>query len=154
MFIRPTPFLSFPGLLDVSGTFGRHCITIDTLWEPSAVTVGTGIQATASDANGTLQIDLTGTESRSQLKLTDSQNVVRSLTPSVTGALAWNGSTLVDLTYLSNTYTTTSSINTSLATKQNTLTNYTETAGATSTIIQTVDDTPVLSTPNTLKCPK
>ena len=96
---------------------GSNSITIDTLWKPSTVTVGTGLQATASDANGTLQLDLTGTESRSQLKIIDSQNVVRSLVPSVTGALTWNGSALVDLTYLSNNFTTRTSINTSLATK-------------------------------------
>ena len=50
--------------------------------------------------------------------LIDSQAVVRSLIPSVTGALTWNGSALVDLTYLTNNFTTTTSINNSLATKQ------------------------------------
>jgi hypothetical protein len=123
---------------------GSNSITLDTLWKPSTVTVGTGIQAVASDANGTLQLDLTGTESRSQLKLIDSQNVVRSLVPSVTGALTWNGSALVDLTYLSNSYATSTSMNTSLATKQNTLTNYSETTGTATTIVQTFDDaTPI-----------
>ena len=101
---------------------GANNITIDTLWKPSTVTVGTGLQAMASNANGTLQLDLTGAESRSQLKLIDSQSVVRSLIPSVTGTLTWNGSTLVDLTYLTNNYTSTTSINTSLATKQDTIT--------------------------------
>jgi hypothetical protein len=123
---------------------GSNSITLDTLWKPSTVTVGAGIQAVASDANGTLQLNLTGTESRSQLKLVDSQNVVRSLVPSVTGALTWNGSALVDLTYLANNYTTTTSINTSLATKQDTLTNYSETTGTATTIVQTFDDaTPI-----------
>ena len=60
---------------------GSNSITIDTLWKPSMVTVGTGLQATASDANGTLQLDLTGMETRSQLKPIDSQSVVRSLIP-------------------------------------------------------------------------
>ena len=64
---------------------GSNSITIDTLWKPSMVTVGTGLQTTASDANGTLQLDLTGTESRSQLKLIDSQSVVRSLVPKCYG---------------------------------------------------------------------
>ena len=87
---------------------------------------------------------MTGTESRSQLKLVDSQNVVRSLVPSVTGALTWNGSALVDLNYLANSYTTTASINTSLATKQDTLTSYSETTGTATTIVQTFDDaTPI-----------
>ena len=121
-----------------------NILTIDSLWKPSTISVGTGIQAVASDANGTLQLNLTGTESRSQLKLIDSQNVVRSLVPSVTGALTWNGSALVDLTYLANSYTTTTSINTSLATKQDTLTNYSETTGTATTIVQTFDDaTPI-----------
>ncbi len=88
----------------------RLFMSIDTLWKPSTVTVGTGLQVTASDASGTLQLDLTGTESRSQLKLIDSQNTVRSLIPSVTGTVAYNGSTLVDLTYLSNNFTTSSSM--------------------------------------------
>ena len=88
---------SGPAPLTVSGS---NSITIDTLWKPSTVTVGTGLQATALDANGTLQLDLTGTESRSQLKLVDTLNVARSLVPSVTGTLTWNGTTLVDLTYL------------------------------------------------------
>ena len=101
---------------------GSNSITIDTLWKPSTVTVGTGLQTTASDASGTLQLDLTGTESRSQLKLIDSQNVVRSLIPSVSGTVTYNGSTLVSLTYLANNFTTTSSINTSLASKQDTIT--------------------------------
>ena len=97
---------------------GSNILTIDSLWKPSTVTVGTGIQAVASDANGTLQLNLTGTESRSQLKLIDSQNVVRSIVPSITGALTYNSSTLVDLTYLSSNFSTTASVNTSLATKQ------------------------------------
>ena len=33
---------------------GSNILTIDSLWKPSTVTVGTGIQAVASDANGTL----------------------------------------------------------------------------------------------------
>ena len=101
---------------------GSNILTIDSLWKPSTVTVGTGIQAVASDANGTLQLSLTGTESRSQLKLIDSQNVVRSIVPSITGALTYNSSTLVDLTYLSSNFSTTASVNTSLAAKQPTLT--------------------------------
>ena len=36
---------------------GANSITLDTLWKPSTVTVGTGIQAVASDANGTLQLN-------------------------------------------------------------------------------------------------
>ena len=33
---------------------GSNILTIDSLWNPSTITVGTGIQAVASDANGTL----------------------------------------------------------------------------------------------------
>ncbi len=39
---------------------GSNSITLDTLWKPSTVTVGAGIQAVASDANGMLQLILTG----------------------------------------------------------------------------------------------
>lgn len=55
--------------------------------------------------------------SPTSLKLVDSQSVIRSLTPSITGNLTYDGSTLVDLTYLSNNYSTTTSINNSLALK-------------------------------------
>jgi len=109
---------------------GSNAITIDTLWKPSVVTVGTGLQAIASDANGTLQLDLTGTESRSQLYLIDSQSVVRSLLSSVSGGLVWNGSTLVDLTYLTNNYTTTTGLTTLLSSYvlSSTLASYSTTA--------------------------
>ena len=38
------------------------------------------------------------------LKLIDSRGTVRNLASSLTGTLTWNGSTLVDLTYLGNNY--------------------------------------------------
>jgi hypothetical protein len=101
--------------LTISGTTN---ITLDTLWKPSTVTAGAGIQATASDANGTLVINLDGSESRTSLKLIDSQNVVRNLAASMTGGLIWNSSQLVDLTYLGNTYTNTNTLNNSLSMKQ------------------------------------
>ncbi len=50
---------------------GSSILAIDSLWKPSTITVGTGIQAAASDANGTLELNLTGTESRSQMKPID-----------------------------------------------------------------------------------
>ena len=84
--------------------------------------MGTGLQTTASDVNGTLVIALTLTENRPQLNFIDTQNVIRNLIPSVSGTLVYNGSTLVDLTYLTNNYTTTTSINTSLANKQDNIT--------------------------------
>ena len=71
---------------------------------------------------------------------------MRSLVPSITGTLTWNASTLVDLTYLTNNYSTTASINVSLATKQDTLTNYSETTGTATTIVQTFDDATPIST--------
>jgi len=91
---------------------GSNNITIESLWKPSTLSVGAGLNAVASDANGTLQLGLTGTESRAQLSLIDSQGTVRNLTPSITGSLTYNGTTLVDLTYHTN----------SLGNKQDTLT--------------------------------
>ena len=96
---------------------GSNILTLETLWKPSTVTVGTGITSTANDTLGTLILGLDGTESRTTLKLIDSGSNVRNLQASLTGALVWNGSTLVDLTYLSSNFSTTSSINTSLALK-------------------------------------
>ena len=101
---------------------GANVLTLDTLWKPSTVTTLTGLTAVANDALGQLVLGLDGSESRSELKLIDSQGVVRSLIPSITGALTYAGSTLVDLTYLANNYSTTSSINTSFAAKQDVLT--------------------------------
>jgi len=100
---------------------GSNIITIDTLWKPSTVTVGTGITAAANDTLGTLTLGLDGTESRSTLKLVDAQSVVRSLTPSITGGLIWNTSQLATMNDLSN-YTNTTALNTLLIAKQDTLT--------------------------------
>ncbi len=95
---------------------------ISTLFKPSTVSVAAGLVALANDTLGTLSLSLSGTENRSQLNLIDSQGVVRNLVPSITGTLTYNGSTLVDLTYLSSNYSTTTSMNASLASKQNNLT--------------------------------
>ena len=90
---------------------------ISTLFKPSTVSVAAGLVALAIDTLGTLSLSLSGTENRSQLNLIDSQGVVRNLVPSITGTLTYNGSTLVDLTYLSSNYSTTTSMNASLAWK-------------------------------------
>ena len=50
---------------------GANVITIDTLWKPSTVSVATGLLAVANDAAGTLNLSLTGAESRTQLYLQD-----------------------------------------------------------------------------------
>ena len=76
---------------------GANIITLETLWKPSTVSVGVGLQTTANNANGTLTLTLDGTESRSALKLIDTQSVVRPLAASITGALVWNGTQLVDI---------------------------------------------------------
>ena len=57
----------------------------------TAVTVGVGLFALASAANGTLALSLTGTESRAALKLTDSNGAVRSVTSSTAGVLEFAG---------------------------------------------------------------
>lgn len=84
---------------------GANNLLIDLLWKPSTVSVGSGLSALANDTTGTLQLALTGTESRAQLSLIDTQGVTRNLVPSITGALTWDGSTLVDLTYHTNALT-------------------------------------------------
>jgi len=98
----------------------------------------------------------------SALNLIDSGSTVRQLAPSLTGALLWNASQLVDINDLSSystttamntaiatalgSYTTTATLNTLLGTKQDALANYSETAGATTTIVQTFDDATPIST--------
>ena len=79
------------------------------------------------------------------LKLTDSGGTVRNLEASVTGTLVWNGSTLVDLTYLSSNFSTTSSINTSLALKANDAAVATGFAGIQVQLAGKVDDSQVLT---------
>ena len=81
---------------------GANSIVIDTHWKPSTVSVGSGLSALANDATGTLQLALTGTESRAQLSLIDSQGSVRNLVPSISGALTYDGTSLVGLTYVTN----------------------------------------------------
>jgi len=75
---------------------------VSTLFKPSTITTGAGITKTANDSTGTLTLTLDGTESRTALKLEDSGGTVRNLTASITGNILYNGSTLVDLTYLNN----------------------------------------------------
>lgn len=75
---------------------------ISTLFKPSTITAGAGITTTANDSTGTLNLSLDGTESRTALRLEDSGGTVRNLTASITGNILYNGSTLVDLTYLNN----------------------------------------------------
>ncbi len=64
--------------------------SISTLWKPSNVTVGTGLFALASDNLGTLNLSLTGLESRSALRISDSNGTVRELTSNTFGGLFWN----------------------------------------------------------------
>ena len=73
---------------------GANVITIDTLWKPSTVSVATGLLAVANDAAGTLNLSLTGAESRTQLYLQDSGGTIRSLAPNTSGDLLWDGATL------------------------------------------------------------
>ena len=48
----------------------------------------------ANDATGTLNLSLTGAESRTQLDLQDSGGTIRSLAPNTSGDLLWDGATL------------------------------------------------------------
>ena len=64
--------------------------TISSLWKPSTVSVGSGMFALSSDSLGTLSISLTGTESRTALRLADSNGTVRELTSNTFGGLFWN----------------------------------------------------------------
>ncbi len=75
----------------------------------SAVTVGTGLFALASNPpTGALSLSLTGTESRTALKLQDSSSVARSLSSNTSGDVFWDGQTLATQTWA----------NTQLLTKQ------------------------------------
>ena len=100
---------------------GSNIITIDTLWKPSTVTANTGITSTSNDTLGTLTLGLDGTESRSTLKLIDTQSVVRNLTSSIAGSLLWNTDQVALMNDL-NAYSTTAQMNTLLTAKQDTLT--------------------------------
>ena len=64
---------------------------LSSAWKPTAVTAGAGMFALANDSSGTLSLSLTGTESRSQLKLADTNGVVRDLTSSASGLLTFAG---------------------------------------------------------------
>ena len=66
---------------------GANNVFIDTLFKPSTISVGTGLTAVASDANGTLNLTLDGTENRTAINLIDSNAVVRQLVPSIGGGL-------------------------------------------------------------------
>ena len=63
---------------------------LSSLWKPSTVSVGSGMFALSSDSLGTLNISLTGTESRTALRLADSNGTVRELTSNTFGGLFWN----------------------------------------------------------------
>ena len=75
---------------------------ISTLWKPTTVSVGTGLFALASDANGTPNLSLTGTESRTALKIADSNAVVRDLTSTTAGILTWAGASMSTQAYVDN----------------------------------------------------
>ena len=63
----------------------------------NSITVGAGLFALASNANGFLSLALTGAESRTTLRLQDSAAVVRELTSSNTGQLTWDGTAIETL---------------------------------------------------------
>ncbi len=74
--------------LTVSGAGASRALT--TLWKPSTVSVGAGLFSLASDVNGTRSLSLTGTESRTALKLQDASSVIRDLTSNTSGDLLWD----------------------------------------------------------------
>ena len=73
---------------------GRLLHDQTVLMEPGDITVGTGLMSLANGNTGQVHLSLTGQESRSQLKLKDSQNVVRNLESDVNGNLVWAGSSI------------------------------------------------------------
>ena len=115
-----------PDLIANAGGGGGSGITTLTATLPLSVT-------NVSALNKNLTIDLTS-YSHTSIRMIDSGGTVRNLTSSLTGALVWNTSQLVTLTYLSS-YTDTTGINTLLpaytdTTALNTLLSaYTNTAG-------------------------
>ena len=84
----------------------------------NGVSVGSGLFALVG--NGTLNISLTGTESRAALKLIDTNGAVRDLTASGNGDLFWNAAQ-VALSSDLGLYSTTAQMNAALALKQGTL---------------------------------
>ena len=83
-----------------SDTSGNLQWTGAPVFLPSAVTVGAGLFALASNPTGGLSLSLTGTESRAALKLHDTNTVVRDLTSNTSGDLLWNGASLATQTQL------------------------------------------------------
>ena len=75
--------------LVVTGTGTSRAFT--TLWKPSQITLGSGLFGMASDTQGTYALSLTGAESRSSLRLVDTNAVVRELTSNVGGDVLWDG---------------------------------------------------------------
>ena len=63
----------------------------------NSLTVGSGLFSLASQADGLLQLALTGAESRTSLRLQDGAAVVRELTSSNTGQLTWDGNPIESL---------------------------------------------------------
>jgi hypothetical protein len=63
--------------------------TLSSLWTPSQLSVSSGLVGVFSNALGTYSLALTGTESRTALKLADSGGTVRDLTTSTAGVLTW-----------------------------------------------------------------
>jgi len=172
--LRQNAFHQINAILPVSIS-GSNILTIESLWKPSNVMAGTGVVTNANNTLGTLTLGVdtntiatqswvTGnflsplnpgtvgvmqgltsvmtantwiisvdetTDSRTQFILRDSNNTARNITANISGQLLYNNTTLAT--------------ETQLATKQNTLNNYTETTGSTTTIFQGADDATPLS---------
>ena len=82
--------------LVVSGTGTSRALS--SLWKPSNLTIGAGLFALPDDMLGTYGLSLTGLESRAQLRLSDTNNVIRELTSNTSGDVLWNNAALATQT--------------------------------------------------------
>ena len=91
-------YLNVQAPLQLTGTSTVR--VLESLWKPSNVTLGLGLIGLGTDATGYLSIGLTGAESRTALKLADSQGTVRDLASTTAGALTWDGGPVATETHV------------------------------------------------------
>ena len=117
----PTSHAAFNvGAADVaSGAHDLNTQTV-TLQNSSGVTAVLSVDLGGNlnvGADGVVTMPILNAWSPTVLMLSDSNGVSRNLASSLTAGLIWNGSTLVDLPYLTNSFSTTTQMNTAIATE-------------------------------------
>ncbi len=112
---------------------------LSSLWLPSALTVDSGIVRVFSDTSGLSHLALDGAESRTALRLKDSNVVVRELTSNIAGDLLWENAAVA---ISDDVVTAFDAVTLVLAEKEDNLSYYSETTGSQSVIVQTSEDSP------------